>query len=128
MDKPATANVDAGMGCNPVLRKQYQITGPDRSLCNGITPLLQSGNGTGWRHASSGPVNVVDQPAAVKPGVRRVTAKAIGRTDKPDGIDRHIAGLVRGQACRHSRRPVGTRAGAIHGRGTATTGQQHEDY
>jgi len=41
MDKAAVTYVNAGMGCSLALKKNCQITRPQLSQTNGLTPILE---------------------------------------------------------------------------------------
>ena len=94
MNKTAIANINSSMGYRVALRKKDEITRSKAGTRYRIAPILQPGDGSRRPHSTSRLVDVADQSTAIETGVGCVAPVSIWRTDKADGIDGYVIGLL----------------------------------
>lgn len=129
MDKSALTHINSGVGGDPVLGEKNQVTRANAVTRYRLAPGLEPGDGSRRRHPGPALVNMADQTAAVKAGLRCVAAIAIRRTNEAHGIKGDVIGLLRREPGRnvHGRERGKPRPG--RGRRAAATkhqGQCHE--
>ena len=91
--KTATSDINASVCRDVALGKNDKVTGTNIFTRYRLAPSLQHKHSPRWYNTSSRSVNVANQPTAVKTGIGCVAPKAIGRTDKADGIESNFVGL-----------------------------------